>query len=330
MTTIEVESRVLRAAVEKALTSAGYSVEDSEILVDHILAAEASGYASHGLRRLSSILANATTAANSKGSVVDGAASTSARYEANGQQGIVAMFRASQLAVEAVHAKGVAAVAVTGYIGTTGEVGAYTRFLSRHDVVAIIVANSEYAVAPYGGTRAILGTNPIAVGFPAQDFSFSADLATSAWSYGRIKDAQSRNEPLPIGVVQDETGAASSDPADADNGSQLPMAGHKGYALGLAVELLAGPLVGAKAGRNAVSGTDGALIVGLAVDLFRSKDAVESDAAALFNELRSSPVPHGADPVRIPGENHSESLPDSISVLRETLEVAGLWDSLGV
>lgn len=304
------------------LEEAGYSASDRAVLARHLVDAESAGYRSHGLRRLPGILDNAAESANAEAHVeeIDGGL----KYRADGQQGIVAVQGASEAALRVVERRNAAIVAVTGYSGTTGEVGAYTRYLSRAGVASLIVCNSEYAVAPYGGSRAILGTNPIAVGFPTSNTPFSADFATAAWSYGKIKEFERAGKELPPDVVLDEAGNPSTNPSDADNGTQLPMAGHKGYALGLAIELLAGPLIGGKAGRNAVQGSDGTLIIAFAADMFRGIEEVESDAEALFDELRAAPVRDGFDRIRIPGESHPSTLPIEIEVADDMLQLIGL------
>lgn len=317
-----VKTDVARGALEARLTQAGYSLSDTQILASHLLQAELFQVRSHGIRRLPGILADAATAARATPTITNSRGGL--QYAANGQQGIVALQSASIAASSRAKAEGIVIAAVTGFTGTTGELGSYTRWLATKGLVAIAFCSSEYAVAPYGSSRAILGTNPIAIGFPTDDQPFSADIATAAWSYGRIKEVERAGGELPLGVVIDASGLDSTDPRDADEGSQLPMAGHKGYALGLAVELLAGPLIGAKAGRDAVPGGDGALLIVIDASLFRAESDVVQDVVSLFGEIRRAPLRAGSEGIHIPGEGRSEGWPDEIDISTESMREIGL------
>lgn len=318
----KVGTDVARRALEARLIEAGYTLSDAQVLARHLLQAELFQVRSHGIRRLAGIIANAATAATAIPAVSNSRGGL--EYAANGQQGIVAMQAASRAALSRAKVEGVVVVAVKGFTGTTGELGSYTRWLAAQGVAAIAVCSSEYAVAPFGSSRAILGTNPIAIGFPTDDRPFSADVATAAWSYGRIKEVERAGGELPLGVVLDASGLDSTDPKDADNGSQLPMAGHKGYALGLAIELLAGPLIGAKAGRDAVPGGDGALLIVIDAALFREESEVVQDAASLLTEIRNAPLRPGSAGIHIPGEGRPEGWPDQIDISTESLREIGL------
>jgi L-2-hydroxycarboxylate dehydrogenase (NAD+) len=303
-------------AIHRRLTEVGLNAEYAKIVASHVVDAEASGARSHGIIRLAGIISNVQSSnRNGPGRFVH-VSPTVLKYDAHGELGIVALQKSAEKAVEVTNQEYSSIIAVTGYAGTTGVLGAYTRYLAKQGIVAIAACGSEYAVAPYGGKRAILGTNPVSVSFPADHTSFSADLATAAWSYGDIKVAMNENRSIPQGVVQTIHGESSTDPYDADNGSQLPMAGHKGYALGLAIELLCGPLIGAKGGRDAVPGGDGAVLISLRSDSFRDRGEVFREADLLFDEVKST-----GENVRIPGERHFDVTADFNSEIAVDLEV---------
>ena len=80
------------------------------------------------------------------------------------------------------------------------------------------------------------------------------------------------------------------------------MAGHKGYALGLAIELLAGPFVNAKGGREAVEGSDGFIEIVLSPDLFTSLSAFIPKVDAVVEEIKNSPKIPSSDEILLPGE----------------------------
>lgn len=229
------------------------------------------------------------------------------KIDAGNSLGIAAIHSGLRLAADRTDTAGAIVVGITNYVGTTGSLGVYGAELAERGVVSVLSCNSEFAVAPHGSRRAVLGTNPLAVSLPAGRHSFIADFATAAWSYGSIKAAMVARRRLPEGIVQTEDGRASTDPNDADNGSQLPMAGHKGFGLGMAIELLCGPLIGGKAGRDAVSGSDGFFGVLVRVDVARSSQDVLVETTRLIDEVKRGPFAAGFSEIRIPGERAGQS-----------------------
>lgn len=316
-----VKARTAQAQVAQYLALKGMPTEEATIVAEHLVVSEAAGYKSHGLMRLERIAdlqaGIETTPEVARLQVV---ASGVERYDGTGQIGIVAVTRAAARLAELVAACGLGAIGVTRYVGTTGRLGHYVDRLADVGLAAIACCTSDYAVAPHGGRRAILGTNPIAVGIPSEGETFVADIATAAMSYGAIKEVEREGGTLPVGVVLDENGRESTDPADADNGAQLPMSGHKGYILGLAVELLAGPLIGAKGGREAVSGSDGTLLIGIRLDAFRDAGIVRQEVGAVLEEIRQSPLAEHSAGIRIPGERSAKAFRTLAN--NETIEIA--------
>lgn len=279
----------------------GMSKEDAKTVAAHLLRAERRGYSSHGLVRVPSIL---SAVKNSVGSGKKDRKSNLPGFvliDGGGCAGIAAVDFGLRVAAEKARGGGGVVVSVTNYVGTTGCLGIYAAELCEQGFATLLVCHSEYGVAPTGSASAILGTNPITIGMPTSHFPFVADVATSAWSYGALKDAMLQKRRIPEGIVQTADGRPSTDPNDADNGSQLPMAGHKGYALGLGIELLCGPLMGGKAGKEAVAGSDSLVGFVVPVDVVRPKDLVLADVDRLFAEIQESPHAQGHSDIRIPG-----------------------------
>lgn len=297
----------LSTRVTERLVGLGLSVQDAETINLHLLDAEERGYGSHGYMRLPAIVTSLEAGGPGGPGSLKTVSSAAAIYDANGEQGIVALTKATAFVDELVTHAGIGIVAARGHRGTTGTMAPHVRTLADRGNVGIAICTSEYAVAPTGGRRAILGTNPIAIGFPADPEPIVTDFATAAWSYGSLRVAMQEGRRIPEGIVLDADGRPSTDPNDADNGCQLPMAGHKGYGLGLAIELLCGPLIGGKAGRDAVSGSDGIVMIALRSDLFREADDVLSDVRSLTAELRQSPLAVGYSSVAIPGERSQKA-----------------------
>lgn len=284
------------------LHEGGLSESDADIIVQHLLDAELAGKSSHGFYRFAKIaeMVLEIDLANSMVKEIDTIGS--AIINGGGTIGILAATEATQVAIEKAKSTGFSIVGANNYVGTTGTMGYYVRRAAEEDLIGIVFCNSEYAVAPWGSKDAILGTNPIAVGIPNNLEPIVVDLATSAWSYGSLALAMRNNQQIPEGIVLDSEGNASTNPNDADNGAMLPMAGHKGYALGMIVELLAGPLIKAKAGRFAVPGSDGFLIMIISPTLFGSIEIFKASVDALIKEIKESATAPHMDNILIPGE----------------------------
>jgi L-2-hydroxycarboxylate dehydrogenase (NAD+) len=288
---------------EGILSRAGVPADDRRLVLEHLLDAERSGHATHGLAQMPWIVAalqERGVSSEAIDTVQVGAAAVAVK--GNRRLGLVVAQHATDLAARLASEAGVGVVGASDYTGTTGALSYYTRRLVAQDLVGIVVCNSWRHVAPTGSRLAILGTNPISIGIPSAGAAIVSDLATSAWAYGAVSLAMKEHRPLPPGVVIDARGEPSTDPHDAEAGALLPFGGHKGYALGLAIELLAGPFVGAKAGRDAVPGTEGLLIIAMRADLFAPLSAFKGQVDALVQEIKQAPLAPGVDEVVIPGE----------------------------
>ena len=107
------------------------------------------------------------------------------------------------------------------------------------------VSTSAFVAHPGSGAAGrVYGTDPIAFAFPARPAPLVWDMATAAMARGEIQLRDRAGEALPAGAGVDEAGIPSTDGAAVLRGAQLPLAGHKGANLALAVELLAGALTG--------------------------------------------------------------------------------------
>jgi uncharacterized oxidoreductase len=320
----------VRRSLTAAFAAAGLTNSDADRIADHFVTAEASGVTTHGIERAALTLQAVRRRGPGAAPVVTSIAEGVVSVDGRGSQGVLVAQRCTELAVERASCHGAALVAATRFVGSTGVLGYFTEQAARADLVAVALCNSEASVAPAGGIDPILGTNPLALSFPAAPDPITLDIATAALSYGALRVLQRRGEPAPPGTVVAADGSPSTDPADADAGAQLPMAGHKGYGLGLFIELLAGPLIGGKAGRKAVPRSDGLLLAALRVDRFRPAADVAADVTALADELHRSRSSRAGETVVVPGEQSARRR--QLAAERGWIEVAddawAAWMSL--
>jgi LDH2 family malate/lactate/ureidoglycolate dehydrogenase len=198
-------------------------------------------------------------------------------------------------------------------------------------------------MAPWGGRRRTVGTNPWSIAAPAgQHDVMVMDIANTAVARGKVYLARQRGEPIPAGWAIDAGGAPTTDPAAAIAGMILPMAGHKGYAIALMMDVLSGVLTGSAFGA-AVSGPYqfdrrsgcGHLFVALDVAAFGDPDGFTRRMEQLVAEVRSVPLADGFDEVLYPGELEDRAtrqhLAHGLSLPRRTLDdLRQLADSTGV
>jgi (2R)-3-sulfolactate dehydrogenase (NADP+) len=248
-------SSELRALATRILVGAGASPVNAGIVADALIAAEMDGISSHGLSR---VPAYADQVASGK---VDGMATPHIIRTASAVVGVDARngfaFPAISAGIDAalpiVRDTGVVAIAI-GNSHHCGVLGRHVESMARHNVLALAFSNTPAAIAPWGGTRGVFGTNPIALACPRLDRDpLVIDLAMSVVARGKIMQAATRNESIPEGWALDASGKPTTDPREALAGTMMPIGGAKGAALALMVELLAAALTRSHFGFEASS-----------------------------------------------------------------------------
>jgi LDH2 family malate/lactate/ureidoglycolate dehydrogenase len=156
----------------------------------------------------------------------------------------VALQRGTEALAERARSQGIAALAVRR-VFHIAALWPEVEALAEQGLVAFAFTGSNAYVAPAGGTRALYGTNPMAFAWPRPDRPpLVFDQASSAAARGEIQIRKREGETLPPGWAIGPDGEPTTDPATALAGAQLPFGGHKGAAIALMIELLAGALIG--------------------------------------------------------------------------------------
>src|SRR5262249_22467083 len=168
---------------------------------------------------------------------------------------------------EGAERQGLAAVGVRRAYHV-GRLADYVELAAERGFVGLMWANAASAasVVPHGGVDRRLSTNPLAMAAPGPTgIALSVDMATSIVAEGKVRVKRNRKEPLPVGWAIDPEGRSVTDSAGfygPPRAGLLPMAGHKGTALGLVVEVMGGILSGAGAiGAPPAPGINGCLIL---------------------------------------------------------------------
>ena len=237
------------------LLAAKTSPENAAAVARALVKADADGIPSHGVSRLP---AYADQAIAGK---VDGFASpdvsfpakASIRVDARSGFAYPAIEQAQTAALECIKEMGILGVAM-GNSHHAGVAGHHVEVFANHGYVAIGFSNSPAGIAPWGGNRAIYGTNPVAFACPVPGKApIVADFSTSKVARGKIKLASDNGENIPEGWAVDAEGNPTTDASAAMGGSLLPMGDAKGAALVMMVEILAATLTGSNHGFEASS-----------------------------------------------------------------------------
>lgn len=246
----------------RALTSIGTSDRNARSLAVATAATEADGVASHGLAYIPIYCEHV------KCGKVDGKAEPSL---ASTKPGVLAVNASTGFAHPAIdlgfekliplaRQQGIAGLAIQNSYNC-GVLGYHTYRLAKAGLVGFGFTNAPASIAPTGGSRPVVGTNPFSVATPGPDGepSILIDQSASTIAKSEVMKHAREGTPIPIGWALDSDGNPTTDPDAALKGSMAPSGGYKGVGIALLVEILAAALTGATLGIHAspFSGTAG-------------------------------------------------------------------------
>jgi len=298
--------RLTRAA-ETLLGGLGAAPDEAATVAGLLVKADLWGVHSHGVRainmyagfvRSGAIVPRATprvvrqTAATA---LVDGAfgfGQTTCRF-------------AMQIAIAKAREAGVAWVGVYN-CNHAGSLADYPMMAAERGLVGHMVANSASVVAPFGGIKPILGTNPMCWAFPTGGpHPIVFDAATSAITWGALAARHRKGEQVEPGLILDAEGQPTTDPARyfaEPGGAILPMANHKGYGLGLVVDFLGGALPGTGCGGAIGWEAQGVSLMALDPACFGDPAAFRDHLDRQVARLKAVPRAAGTAEILLPGE----------------------------
>lgn len=237
----------LHGMVQEVLASGGLSAAHAEAIARVIVKAERDQCRSHGIYRIRGVLKSL------EGGIAEGEAEPViddpegrpiVRVNAQGGFAPLAFERGAPLLARKARRFGIAAMAINDCVHFSAlwpEVEA----LAELGVAALAMCPSNAYVAPAGGVRKLLGTNPLAFAWPATGGNpYVFDFATSVVARGEVELYRLDGKPLPDGWGIDPAGQPTRDPAAALDGALLTFGGYKGSAISTMIEILAGVWIG--------------------------------------------------------------------------------------
>ena len=263
---IRVSSDKLRKTSEQIFVKCGMSLSNSKIATDVLLSADIRGVDTHGvsnmLRNYVLYLSEGSAKANPNWKIVRETESC-ATIDCDEGLGLVVAPQAMDIAIEKAKKTGVGLVSM-GNGRHLGMAGYHAMMALEHDMIGTCMTSSTTNVVPTYAAKAGLGTNPIAVAAPALNKApFVFDAATSAIATNKVRVAQRLGVPLAAGWITDEKGNPimeetpldiKEDPDKVNTLLQTPvgatreLGSHKGYSLGMVVDILGSILNGSLAG----------------------------------------------------------------------------------
>jgi len=335
----------VQRTIQTLAVRGGVRTDDAAILADALVDADLHGVSTHGVTRLNIYLQRIQ-----KGLIdpqaellVEQRRPTVLSVDAGNGLGQVQAVRTLERLTPLARQYGIASATIRRS-QHFGALSYYCNLAARQDMILLAMTNCEPAMSPAGGSEAFFGTNPIAASFPTgKGFPVKIDLSTSIIARGNIIAASKAGRPIPDGWALDPEGQPTTDAAAALAGTVLTMAGHKGYALALMVEVFSGVLSGSAVGNEIGSmykHLDRPQNVGhffclIDIEAFMDVDEFKSRLDRTIDQIKSCRLRPGSDEILVPGErSHRQAEANrrqGIAINPETLrELEGLAEQSGV
>ena len=306
----------VRAFASAVLQHAGVPAENADTVAECLALGDLRGVGSHGMirlpvyaRRLYAGAVNAHPAIS-----VRRLFPSVALVDGDNGLGAVVGLRAMDTAIELAHSQGIGFVGVrhSNHFG----VGAfYVKRAAESGCIGCAISNAPPNMAPFGGRKRFLGTNPFSVAIPAGKHpALIFDASSSVAARGKIIAAAKKGVPIPADWAVDPEGNPTTDPGLALAGAVLPFGGPKGSAISFLIDILSGALTGAGFGLrlNTLENLEaeqnlGHLFLVIRPDIFVSAGEIAARVDEIFAALQASPPAAGRSRVLLPGEIEAQA-----------------------
>ena len=272
--TVHMSLDEVRALSTEVLIANGMSKANAIVIADVVTQAEADGTHSHGLFRVPGYVTSMRSGRMNGKAVPEVTEKSPGLVAVDSKNGFSppAIIAGKPLAIEKAKSQGIAALGLRNN-GNLNALWWEAEHFGDAGLICLTMSTSQSFVAPWGGNKALFGTDPIAFACPrAGKPPMVFDYATSASARGEIQVAAREGHSIPKGWALDKDGNDTTDPVAALEGVQLPFGGHKGNAIMIMVELLSAGLTGGNFCFEAQE----------QVDAFGGHDAGPSNAGQIF------------------------------------------------
>ena len=316
---IRLSASEAQTLAEQALGRIGYDAEEARIIADHVVDAALCGYEYSGLPKILNVAEHRQLRQPRRPLHALRETPVSALFDGGNNNGMVAMYRATQVAIAKAREHGFAVVGVNNS-WVSGRSAHYVEMVARANLIGIHSVSSKIHVAAPGASAAATGTNPIAFAFPTLHEPFVIDVGAAAFMGTDLIFQERRSAVLPEGVALDAQGRPTRDPSQVH--AILPFGGYKGFALALAMQAL-GVLAGSGLGDDK---TYGYLMMAIKPDLLLPLDDFRRDMSEMLARVKATPRQPGVDEIRLPSER---AFRERARSLREGIEIdRKIYDAL--
>lgn len=227
-----------RALIADVMATYGYDDEQTATIADHLIDTELRGFHQGGLARAATLTERLERSEPFGPITTIKETASSLALDGGDQLGYITALELTKRLIEKAESSAV----VVGTVRNTWVTGMFSYYLERvtaAGLIGFVASGGGPYVAPYGGSEARFGTNPVAFGFPAGDAPVIWDIGTSSLMLADLTLAKKLGEPLPDGVAFAADGAPTTDAAEVlDGGTITTWGGHKGSGLALSAQLL--------------------------------------------------------------------------------------------
>lgn len=318
-----VNHKKLQKFVSGVFRSLAVPEPDADIAAEVLVAADLRGVDSHGVVRVNPRSFYAKDLQDGRINpkpdikvVQDNAASVV--VDGDGGLGMVVGHRAMLLAIDKARESGVgfAVVRNSRHFGMSAY---YSMMALSRGLIGIAMTNASRQVVPTFGRESRYGTNPISLAAPAdKELPFVLDMATTTAAAGKLEIAARHEKPIPVGWALDENAHDTTDPRAGQKarlllplGSTREGGSHKGYGLGIMVEILCGVLSGSVVALNDAKSTDrGHFFGAIDIGFFRPAEEFKKDMDRMLAELRATPTLEGQERVYVAGDVEQNTTED--------------------
>ncbi len=215
---------------------------------------------------------------------------------------------ATKHVIDIANEHGFGIVGVRNTRSSNGSQAFYVEKMAQQDLIGIMCSRSPAATTGFGSIDPLFGTNPVGFGFPTSGDPLVFDMATSAMTFYGLVLAKAQGLRIPEDMAIDKDGNSTTNPEAAMGGALLSFdRGYKGAGLGMMVEMLAGPLVGAAYIDNKTFTEEwGSLFIAIDPDLLVDRETFKKNASDLINKVKSSRHIEEIAHIRLPGERAQE------------------------
>ena len=248
---LRLSPKAARNLIFEALTGAGTHAKNAGYFTDAILDTELSGLEGHGFYWLQYYCEHVSSGKVDGKAIPKVAKLSPVAFRIDARRGFAhpAIEKGFSKLIPAARKNGIAGMAVhNSYNAAT--LGYHTGYLAKQGLLAFGFTNSTPAIAPVGGRKPVIGTNPMSFAVPgkAGKIAFLIDQSASMVPWTAVKLAADEGRAIPLGWAMDSEGNPTTDPARGLAGSMAPAGGYKGFGQGLIVEVMCAALTGANRG----------------------------------------------------------------------------------